>query len=62
MAHSKPTIARARGCSAFLDVIDDGLRIWFRGEGRPMGIIPSAFLPIPRDGETRIKRCSKSWE
>ena len=48
VAHREPTIARTRGRGACLDVVDDRLCIWFRGEGRPMGVVPSTFLAIDR--------------
>lgn len=50
MAHGEPTIARTRGCSARFDIVDDGLRIRFRGKSRAMGVVPSTFLAIDRDG------------
>lgn len=51
VAYGEPTIARTRGSGACLDVVDDGLCIWFRGKGRPMRVVPSTFLEIHRDGE-----------
>ena len=49
MAHGEPTIARTRGSGARLYVVDHGLCIWFGGEGRPMGVVPSTFLVIDRE-------------
>jgi hypothetical protein len=46
VAHRKTTIAGTRGSSARLDIIDDGLRIWFWGKSRPMGVVPSTFLLV----------------
>ena len=46
MAHSESAIAPTRRSGARLDLVDDSLRIWFRGQGRPMGVVPSTFLAI----------------
>jgi hypothetical protein len=54
MTNSEPAIARTRGCSALLNVIDDRLGIWLREESQPMGVIPSSLLTICRDGEMRL--------
>ena len=54
MTNGEPAIARTRGSSALLNVIDDRLRIRLRDEGRPMGVIPSSLLTICSDDEMRL--------
>lgn len=52
MAHSESAIAPTRRSGARLDLVDDSLRIWFRGQGRPMGVVPSTFLAIHTGDQT----------